>query len=53
MPGIAEIAGVRVLAEFGDDPTRSASTKAGKNHAGTSPATRASGRSHTVQARYP
>ncbi|MFJ7909000.1 IS110 family transposase [Kitasatospora sp. NPDC096204] len=52
MPGIAEITGARVLAEFGDDATRYASAKARKNYAGTSPVTRASGKSHTVQARY-
>ncbi|MER6532201.1 IS110 family transposase [Streptomyces sp. NPDC001508] len=52
MPGIAEITGARVLAEFGDDPARYASAKARKNYAGTSPITRASGKSHTVQARY-
>jgi transposase len=52
MPGIAEITGARVLAEFGDDPTRYASAKARKNYAGTSPITRASGKSHTVQARF-
>ncbi|MFB7223930.1 transposase, partial [Streptomyces sp. NPDC056227] len=37
---------------FGDDPARYASAKARKNYAGTSPITRASGKSHTVQARY-
>ncbi|MFE5038644.1 IS110 family transposase [Streptomyces sp. NPDC056683] len=52
MPGIAEITGARVLAEFGDDPTRYTSAKARKNYAGTSPITRASGKSHTVQARF-
>ncbi|MCX4879037.1 IS110 family transposase [Streptomyces sp. NBC_00847] len=52
MPGIAEITGARVLAEFGDDPSRYAGAKARKNYAGTSPITRASGKSHTVQARY-
>ncbi|MGW2587106.1 IS110 family transposase [Streptomyces virginiae] len=52
MPGIGEIVGARVLAEFGDDPTRYAGSKARKNYAGTSPVTRASGKSHTVQARY-
>ncbi|MFC7015502.1 transposase [Streptomyces viridiviolaceus] len=52
MPGIAEITGARVLAEFGDDPTRYATAKARKNYVGTSPVTRASGKSHTVQARY-
>ncbi|MER7767048.1 IS110 family transposase [Kitasatospora sp. NPDC096140] len=52
MPGIGEITGARVLAEFGDDPTRYSSAKARKNYAGTSPVTRASGKSHSVQARY-
>ncbi|MFF3160197.1 IS110 family transposase [Streptomyces sp. NPDC057910] len=52
MPGIAEITGARVLAEFGDDPTRYVSAKARKNYAGTSPITRASGKSHSVQARF-
>ena len=52
MPGIGEITGARVLAEFGDDPTRYTSAKARKNYAGTSPITRASGKSRTVQARY-
>ncbi|MFF7988106.1 transposase [Streptomyces sp. NPDC007901] len=52
MPGIAEITGARVLAEFGDDPARYADAKARKSYAGTSPITRASGKSHTVQARH-
>jgi transposase len=52
MPGIGEITGARVLAEFGDDPTRYTSAKARKNYAGTSPITRASGKTHTVKARY-
>jgi transposase len=52
IPGIGEITGARVLAEFGDDPTRYSSAKARKNYAGTSPVTRASGKSHNVQARY-
>jgi transposase len=52
MPGIGEITGARVLAEFGDDPTRYASAKARKNYAGTSPITRASGKVHSVQARF-
>ncbi|GAA3787151.1 transposase [Streptomyces chiangmaiensis] len=52
IPGIGVITGARVLAEFGDDPTRYASSKARKNYAGTSPITRASGKNHTVQARY-
>ncbi|MFD9286616.1 IS110 family transposase [Streptomyces mirabilis] len=37
MPGIGEIVGARVLAEFGDDPARYSSAKARKNYAGTSP----------------
>ncbi|MEU5547798.1 IS110 family transposase [Streptomyces sioyaensis] len=52
MPGIAEVTGARVLAEFGDDPTRYASAKARKNYAGTSPITHASGKVRTVQARF-
>lgn len=52
MPGIAEITSARVLAEFGDAPARYDSAKARKNYAYTSPITRASGKSHHVQARY-
>lgn len=48
MPGIGEITGARVPAEFGDDPTRYTSAKARKNYAGTSPVTRASGRTHSA-----
>jgi hypothetical protein len=51
-PGLGPILGARVLAEFGDDPTRYASAKARKNYAGTSPITRASGKKKTVMARY-
>jgi transposase len=51
-PGLGSILGARVLAEFGDDPDRYASAKARKNHAGTSPITRASGRKKTVMARF-
>lgn len=51
-PGLGSILGARVLAEFGDDPTRYASAKARKNYAGTSPITRASGKKKTVLARY-
>jgi len=36
----------------GDDPDRYASAKSGKNHAGTSPITRASGTKRVVLARY-
>jgi len=51
-PGLGPIVGARVLAEFGDDPTRYASAKARKNYAGTSPITRASGKKKVVLARY-
>ncbi|WP_436792135.1 transposase, partial [Yinghuangia sp. YIM S10712] len=50
-PGVGAVVGARVLAEFGDDPTRYTSAKARKNYAGTSPITRASGKVRTVQAR--
>jgi len=43
-PGVGPVLGARVLAEFGDDPTRYATAKARKNYAGTSPITRASGK---------
>ncbi|WP_456318884.1 transposase [Actinacidiphila oryziradicis] len=52
MPGIGEVTGARVLAEFGDDSTRYTTAKARKNYAGTSPITRASGRTHAVHARH-
>jgi transposase len=51
-PGIGTINGARVLAEFGDAPGRYASAKARKNYAGSSPITRASGRSKAVLARF-
>jgi transposase len=51
-PGLGAILGARVLAEFGDDPTRYANAKARKNYAGTSPITRQSGKKKTVLARY-
>lgn len=51
-PGLGPILGARVLAEFGDDPTRYVSAKARKNYAGTSPITRQSGKKKTVLARY-
>jgi transposase len=41
-----------VLGEFGDDRTRFASPQSRKNYAGTSPITRASGRSRIVLARH-
>ncbi|WP_433356070.1 IS110 family transposase [Microtetraspora malaysiensis] len=51
-PGLGPILGARVLAEFGDDPTRYASAKARKNYAGTSPITRASGKKKVTLARF-
>jgi transposase len=51
-PGLGPVLGARVLAEFGDDPTRYADAKARKNYAGTSPITKASGKSLVVLARY-
>jgi transposase len=51
-PGLGTILGARVLAEFGDDPTRYADTKARKNYAGTSPITRQSGKKKVVAARF-
>ncbi|WP_433575420.1 IS110 family transposase [Nocardia brasiliensis] len=51
-PGLGTILGARVLAEFGDDPTRYASAKARKNYAGTSPITRASGKKKLALARF-
>ena len=51
-PGTGTINGARMLAEFGDAPGRYASAKARKNYAGSSPITRASGRSKVVLARF-
>jgi hypothetical protein len=50
-PGLGLILGARVVAEFGDDPTRYANPKARKNYAGTAPITRASGKRQVVVAR--
>ena len=51
-PGIGTVTGARVLGEFGDAPGRYASAKGRKNYAGSSPITRASGRSKIVLARF-
>jgi transposase len=40
------VLGARVLGEFGDDPNRYADAKSRRNYAGTSPVTKASGKSH-------
>ncbi len=51
-PGLGPVLGARVLAEFGDDPTRYADPKARKNYSGMAPITRASGTRRLVLARY-
>jgi transposase len=50
-PGLGIVLAARVLAEFGDDPTRFADAKARRNYAATSPITRASGTRRIVLAR--
>jgi transposase len=52
LPGLGTVLGARVLGEFGDDRTRYARAKSRKNYGGTSPVTKASGRSRVVLARY-
>ena len=52
LPGLRTILGARVLGEFGDDPNRYADSKSRRNYAGTSPVTKASGKSRVVLARY-
>ena len=51
LPGLGVILGARVVAEFGDDPTRYGNPKARKSYAGTAPITRASGKRRVVAAR--
>lgn len=57
-PGLGPILAARVLAEFGDDPTRYDGARARKNYAGPgpgpgpSPITRASGKSRAVHSRH-
>jgi transposase len=51
LPGLGLILGARVVAEFGDDPTRYGHPKARKSYAGTAPITRASGKRQLVVAR--
>ena len=50
-PGLGSVLAARVLAEFGDDPTRFADGKSRRNYAGTSPITRASGTRRVVLTR--
>jgi transposase len=52
LPGLGTVLGARVLGEFGDDRTRFSDPKSRKNYAGTSPVTKASGRSRIVLARF-
>ena len=52
LPGLGTILGARVLGEFGDDPNRYCDAKSRRNYAGTSPITKASGRSKVVLARH-
>jgi transposase len=50
-PGLGQILGARVLAEFGDDPVRYRDARSRKNYPGTSPITRQSGKKKLVLAR--
>jgi hypothetical protein len=52
LPGVGMVLGARVLGEFGDDPNRYLNAKCRRNYAGTSPVTRASGKSRVVLARH-
>jgi transposase len=47
-PGLGDLAGARVLAELGDDPTRFVDARGLKAYAGAAPVTRASGKSLVV-----
>jgi len=51
LPGLSSVLGARVLAEFGDDPTRYQDARARRRYAGTAPITRASGTRLVVLAR--
>ena len=51
-PGLGDILGARVLAEFGDDPDRYADARSRKNYSGMSPITKASGTKRVVLARH-
>jgi transposase len=51
-PGLGQILGARVLAEFGDDPHRYADSRARKNYSGMAPVTKTSGKSRVVLARH-
>jgi hypothetical protein len=51
-PGLGLVLGARVLAEFGDDPTRYTDARGRKNYSGMAPITRASGTKRIVLARF-
>ena len=51
LPGLGSVLGARVLAEFGDDPTRYKDARSRRCYAGTAPITRASGTRTVVIAR--
>lgn len=51
-PGLGQLAGARVLAEIGDDPTRFADARGLKAYAGSAPITRASGKKSVVLHRH-
>jgi transposase len=51
LPGLGRVLGARVLAEFGDDPTRYLDARARRNYAGMAPVTKASGTRQVVLAR--
>ncbi len=52
LPGLGDVLGARVLAEFGDAPNRYADAEARRNYAGAAPVTRQSGTSKHVSARH-
>ncbi|MGW9437054.1 IS110 family transposase [Streptomyces sp. NPDC055607] len=52
MPGIGEISGVRMLAEFGDAPYATPARRAARTTPAPVPSSGPAGKSHTVQARY-
>jgi len=51
-PGLADVLGARALGEFGDDPNTYQDGRARQNYAGSSPLTKASGKSRIVHARF-
>ena len=51
-PGLGEILGARVLAEFGDDPQHYTDSRARKKYSGMAPVTQTSGKSRVVLATH-